>query len=133
MAINWSAALGNMESACAAVFDETQCRFRGRAATRSVNHKQQDDPDRQAFDFMGTIELEPPSTKIWRHLSSDPGLRGDRSDTVSYDAVLTAHSGNWPWEPQREDFVEANGIVWKIAAIGQDSTVRPAYFLVRAS
>ncbi len=130
--MDWSSALGNAEAVCADVFDVTPCRFRGRAVSQSVNHKPQDDPARPAFEFMGTVELEPPSTKIWRHLSPDPGLRGDRSDTVSYEAVLTAHSGNWPWQPQRDDFVEADGVVWKVAAIGQDGTVRPAYFLVRA-
>jgi hypothetical protein len=130
--MDWNSALTNMETICANVFDITPCRLQPRAKGQSVNHKSQNDPDRAAFDFMGTIELEPPSTKIWRHLSPDPGDVGNRSDTVSYDAVLTALTTGWPHQPRREDWILAAGITWKIAAIGQDGTERPAYFLVRA-
>ncbi|NTF87500.1 hypothetical protein G6L46_10225 [Agrobacterium rhizogenes] len=129
--MDWDAALANMEAVCADVFDTTPCRIIGRVVSQSVNHRRQDDPARPAFDFLGTFELEPPSTKIWRHLSPDPGDMGNRSDTVSYDALLTAHTGAWPWIAERGDLVEVSGQRWKIAAISQDGTVRPAFFLVR--
>lgn len=130
--MDWDTALANMERACADVFDTTSCRMLSRTVGQSVNHKPKSDPDRPDFDFLGTLELEPPSTKVWRHLSPDPGDVGNRSDTVSYDALLTAHTGLWPWKPHRGDVVSVGGTNWKIAAIGQDGTVRPAYFLTRS-
>lgn len=130
--MNWASALGNMESVCADVFDITPCRLQPRASGRSVNHAAQNDPSRQPFDFTGTLELGPPSTKIWRHLSPDPGDMGNRSDTVSYDAVLSAHTGGWPYKPKRDDFFLVGSDTWRIAAILLDGTVRPAYLLVKA-
>jgi hypothetical protein len=130
--MDWTSALSNMESVCAGVFDVTPCQLQPRTKGRSVNHGAQDDPSRVPIDFVGTLELGPPSTKVWRHLSPDPGDAGNRSDTVSYDAVLTAHTGNWPYKAEREDFFIVGADTWRIAAILQDGTVRPAFLLVRA-
>jgi hypothetical protein len=131
--MDWTSALAGMEEACAEVFDVDPCRLQPRKPGLSVNHGPgQNDGTRAVFDFMGTLELEPPSSKIWRHLSPDPGIVGQGSDTVSYDAVVTAHTGKWPYQPNRGDWIVAAGVNWRIAAIGQDGTVRPAYFLVRA-
>jgi hypothetical protein len=130
--MDWKSAAANMDAVCAEIFDNDACRLQPRAKRQSVNHPPQTDPDREAFDFMGTIELEPPSTKIWRHLSPDPGIIGQGSDTVSYDAVVTALTTGWPYKPRRDDQIICAGTAWRIAAIGQDGTDRPAYFLVRA-
>ncbi|MBB3608665.1 hypothetical protein [Rhizobium sp. BK602] len=134
--MDWTSALAGMEETCADVFDVTPCRLQprtnGRSNGRSVNHSEQNDPERAAFDFMGTLELGPPSTKVWRHLSPDPGDAGNRSDTVSYDAVLTAHTGGWPYKPVRGDFFIVGNDTWRIASILPDGTVRPAFLLVRA-
>ncbi len=130
--MDWNSALGNLEAVCADVFDVTPCRLQPRAAGRSVNHAAQNDPNRTAFDFMGTLELGPPSTKVWRHLSPDAGIPGNSNDTVSYDAVLTAHTGDWPYKPKRDDFFVVGADTWRIAAIMLDGSIRPAYLLVKA-
>ncbi|MFK0330701.1 hypothetical protein ACIQUB_06215 [Rhizobium sp. NPDC090275] len=127
--VDWEAARAFTLQACADIFDYTSCRLQPRKAGITANHGASNDPDRIAFDFIGTIDLEPPSDRIPRHLSSDTGIR---NGTVSYDAVLTAHIGAWPYLPVKGDFVVAVGTTWKIAAKEQDGTPRPAWYLTRA-
>lgn len=138
--IDWTAALANLEEGCAAVFDVTPLTLQPRKAGITGNHDPQNDTTRAPFDFFGSIELEPPSTKLMRHLSPDPL---SRDDIVSYEAVLTANMAGpvvvdaqpgtgWPYRPQRGDFVVAGGKTWKIAAVGQDGSTRPALYLVKA-
>lgn len=129
LVIDWTSALSTLEEGCAAVFDVTTLTLQPRSPGVTVNHKAANDHLRAAFDFMGTIELEPPSTKIMRHLSADPV---SRDDIVSYEAVLTANIAEWPYKPARGDFVVAPDRTWKIEALGQDGSVRPAFYLVRA-
>ncbi|MBB2841460.1 UNVERIFIED_ORG: hypothetical protein GGE64_005243 [Rhizobium etli] len=131
--MNWTAAIAAAEKRCAEVFDVTPLRLQPRKGGVSVNHPSQDDPDRLAFDFVGTIDLEPPADRMPRHMPSDPGVRGG---TVAYDAVLTALTTAWPYRPQRGDLVietAAGGAVWRIAASEKDGSARPAWYLVRNS
>ncbi|AID18323.1 hypothetical protein PPF1_10 [Rhizobium phage vB_RleM_PPF1] len=127
--MDWQAAEALTENVCATVFDKTPCTLRPRKSGISPNHKAGPDPDRQPFDFLGTIELEPPSDRLPRHQSVDPGIR---NGTVSYDAVLTAHAGAWPYRPKRGDHVVSGTDAWEIAADGQDGSIRLVYFLTRA-
>ncbi|WP_421359996.1 hypothetical protein [Agrobacterium rosae] len=99
------------------------------AAGRTVNHKSMHDPDREPFDFLGTIDLEPPADRISRHMSADGGVR---SGAISYDAVLTALVKDWPYIPRRDDLILAGDKKWKIAAKEDDGSGRPAWYLNRA-
>ncbi|MBX5112692.1 hypothetical protein [Rhizobium lentis] len=129
--VDWLAAQTLTEAVCAEVFDKTALRLQPRAGGASVNHKAGDDPDRVAFDFLGTIDLEPPADRLPRHLSADPGVR---NGTISYDAVLTALTTGWPYQPRRGDLVmetATGGTTWRIEASEKDGSARPAWYLVR--
>lgn len=128
--MDWDAAQAMTERVCADIFDRTPLRLRPMKRGITGNHKPTIDNDREIFDFMGTIDLEPPSDRIPRHMSSDTGVR---NGTVSYDAVLTAHVGAWPYKPAADDHVVEldNGKTWKIVAKEQDGSVRPAWYLSR--
>lgn len=129
--VDWEAARDFTLQACADIFDYTPCRLQPRRSGLTANHAQGNDPDRDAFDFTGTIDLEPPSDRIPRHFSADTGVK---SGAVSYDAVLTAYVAEWPYQPDRNDHVvnTKTGEVWKIVAKEQDGTARPAWYLSRA-
>ncbi|KQV27597.1 hypothetical protein ASC97_04260 [Rhizobium sp. Root1203] len=129
--VDWEAARAFTFEACAEVFDYTLCRLQPRRRGLTANHVAGDDPSRLAFEFKGTIDLEPPSDRIPRHFSVDTGVK---SGTVSYDAVLTALVTSWPYQPDRNDYVVdvAAGVTWTIVAKEQDGTARPAWYLSRA-
>jgi len=129
--VDWEAARAFTQEACAGVFDYTPCRLQPRRQGLTANHAAADDPTRSPFEFKGTIDLEPPSDRIPRHFSVDTGVK---NGTVSYDAVLTAHVGSWPYLPERSDCVTdlLTGLTWKIVAKEQDGTLRPAWYLTRA-
>ena len=129
--MSWSAHLAAADDAAASYFDETLCLLQPRAPGLgvSVNHSEVDDPDRAVFEFLGTIDLEPPADRLTRHMPVDPGTR---SGAVSYGAVLTALTTGWPYLPKRGDHVVAGGVTWKIAAKEDDGSNRPAWYLNRA-
>lgn len=126
--VDWEAARAFTQLSCSEIFDYTPCRLQPRKSGITVNHVAENDPGRAAFDFIGTIDLEPPADRVPRHLSSDTGIR---NGTVSYDAVLSAHIGSWPYLPSRGDFVLAGGVTWKIEAKEEDGALRPAWYLTR--
>lgn len=126
--IDWQAARAFTETACAETFDYTDCILIPMSSGLTVNHKPGPDPDRAPFPFVGSIDLDPPSDRISRHLSNDPGSKGN---TVSYDAVLSAHVGTWPYLPRRGDHVQSGTNTYKIAASEQDGASRPAWYLTR--
>lgn len=126
--MSWNDDFAAAEQAVADYFDEVALSLQPMKVGLTVNHPAGSDPDRDQFDFLGSIDLEPPSDRIARHLSSDTGIR---NGTVSYDAVLTAHIGAWPYIPKRGDFVSAPGQLWKIEAKEEDGGLRPAWYLSR--
>ncbi|ARO22941.1 hypothetical protein TAL182_CH01128 [Rhizobium sp. TAL182] len=129
--VDWEAARAFTQEVCAEIFDYTPLRLQPRAGGVSVNHKTADDPDRLPFDFLGTIDLEPPADRIPRHLPADPGVK---NGTVAYDAVLSALTTGWPYQPRRGDLVietAAGGVTWRIEASEKDGSARPAWYLVR--
>lgn len=125
--MDWENAESQLDEACASVFDVTLCRLQPKKRGQSVNHATVfDDLARPVFDFMGTIDLEPPADRITRHLSPDPGIK---NGTVSYDAVLTAHVGDWRYLPKRDDVISTESAVWTIVAAQRDGSVRHAFYL----
>jgi hypothetical protein len=126
--VDWQAARAFTETACAEIFDVTDCQLIPMTTGLTVNHKGGPDPSREPFPFVGTIDLEPPSDRIARHLSNDPG---SNAKTVSYDAVLSAHVGTWLYLPKRGDHIQSGTDTYKIAAIEKDGSSRPAWYLTR--
>lgn len=127
--MSWDENLAAADLAVADYFDQGACTLLPTAPGPTANYKRGPDPNRQPFDFLATIELEPPSDRIARHLSSDTGIR---NGTVSYDAVMTALISSWPYLPQRDDQVAVDGVAaWKIVAKEQDGSLRPAWYLAR--
>jgi hypothetical protein len=127
--VDWAAARAFTEEACATIFDVTACRAVAMKDGLSGNHPRQADPNRPAFDFLGTIDLQPPSDVLRRHEPSDPAAG---SKAVSYDAVLSARVTDWPWRLQRLDIVEVGADRWRVEASEKDGSDRPAYYLMRA-
>ena len=127
--VDWTSARAFTEQACAEIFDVTPCRLQPRAPGATVNHGEVDDGGRGSFEFLGTIDLEPPADRLTRHMSVDTGTR---SGAVSYDAVLTALTTGWPYQPRRGDHVISGGATWKIVANEQDGSNRPAWYLNKA-
>lgn len=124
--VDWASARAMLEESVAGVFDVTTCRLVGYKSGQSVNHAEQVDDSRPAFDFMGIIDLQPPADRLTRQPPGDPGAPGA---TVSYAAVLTAHVGEWPWLPRRGDRVVSGGKSWQIEASERDGSSRPAWYL----
>ncbi len=124
--VDWEAARAFTEAACAATFDTKPCRLIARRPGATVNHKEEDDPSRPAFDCMASIDLEPTSDIIRRYPSSDPQ---SGNGPVSYDAVVTAHIGEWPWLPKMGDQILIVGRRWRVDASRKDGSSRPAWFV----
>ncbi|NGO64199.1 hypothetical protein G6N76_10970 [Rhizobium daejeonense] len=124
--VDWASARAMLEDTVAGVFDVTPCQLVGYRQGQSVNHGMQVDYSRPAFDFLGTIDLQPPADRLTRHPPGDPGTPGA---TVSYAAVLTAHVGEWPWRPRNGDRVVSGGRTWRIEASERDGSSRPAWYL----
>lgn len=127
---DWDAAKAMLEETVAGVFDVTPCVMLPMTDGLSVNHNPQADAARSSFDFIGTIHLEPPTDRIARYPAGDPGTR---AGAVSYEAVLTAHVGAWPWFPKMKDMVQdtVTGAVYRVEAAERDGSSRPAIYLSR--
>lgn len=124
--IDWEAARADLQETVAGIFDVTPCSLQPMTKGQSVNHAPTTDPDRAGFDFMGTIDLQPPADRLMRHPPGDTGTRGA---TVAYAAVLSAHVADWPYLPRRGDiFVTPSG-QYRIEASERDGSQRPAWYL----
>jgi hypothetical protein len=135
--IDWTSAADQLDAAVAGVFDMISCRTKPmRSPGMQVNAKPIADSGRAEFDFVCSMDLGPSQDAIPRHLPSDTGVRGTM---VSYDAVLTALTGDWPWVPGKGDRFEvlitsgmfASGSQWSIIAGEEDGSSRRAFYLNR--
>ncbi|MCZ7501257.1 hypothetical protein [Agrobacterium sp. ST15.13.015] len=124
--VDWEAARAFTEDACAATFDTKTGRLIGRRPGATVNHSEQDDPARAPFDFMCSVDLEPTSDIIRRYPSADPQ---SGNGVISYDAVITAHVGSWPWSPRMGDHIVIGDKTWRVEASRKDGSNRPAWFV----
>ena len=126
--VDWASVRAFTEASCAEIFDVTPCEAIATKPGLSGNHPREDDPSRPGFPFFGTIDLQPPGDLLRRHEPSDPASPGK---AVSYDAVLTAHVGEWPWMLKKLDRVRAGGETWEVQASEKDGSNRPAFYLTR--
>lgn len=124
----WSDAMNACDAAVAGVFDEIDVTAQARRQGVSVNDLGTDDEARQSFAFKASISLAPPVTG--RGDLYDPGTA--RGGLVSYAAVLTANSADWPWMPVRDDLLAANGIQYLIVATDRHGTDRYVAYLNKA-
>lgn len=129
--VDWAAARALLEEGVAEVFDVTALEMVPMANGLGVNHARSQDTSRPGFAFLGTIDLDPPSDRVARFPPGDPGSQ----KTVSYEAVLTAHSGSWPWFPVQRDRVRviATGQVYQVEAVERDGSSRPALYLSKVA
>lgn len=127
--VDWADARAMLEEKVADTFDVTVLQLVAYRTGLSVNHPPAVDEDRPAFEFRGTIDLQPPADRISRHMPSDTAVR---NESVSYAAVLTAHNGAWPWIPRNGDRVVrlSDGKAWIVGASEKDGSSRPAWYLV---
>ena len=129
--IDWQAAAAFTLAATSAVFDTTPCRMLPMGSPqggRDVNARPVADAGRAEFDFLALLDLEPSQDAIPRHLPSDPGVG---ATMVSYDAVITALVGAWPYLPRRGDRVQVGAVTYEIKLDRQDGSSRRAYYLDR--
>lgn len=125
----WPAALALLDEIVASTFDDVSATARGRTRDADVNAATIDDTGRESFTFQCSITLAPPSTTSGPS-PADPVIRPGAA--ITYGAVMTANSAAWPWEPRREDLIEAGGRVWQIAATERHGTNRFVAYLNRA-
>lgn len=89
------------------------------------------DPERQPFTRAATVELAPQAPDAARKPAGDPGSRGQ----VSYAAVMTADTNDWPYLPKRlVDLVtiasgQMAGRSFTVQAVEDDASGRPAFYL----
>lgn len=134
--VDWDRAARIARGKVSDVFDTFSCRMIPMTTGFDVNSAASADGSRAAFDFRCLMDLGPSQDAIPRHLAADPGVRGTM---VSYDAVMTALSGAWPWQPRKGDRVRvladkglfAAGSEWEFAAGEEDGSERRAYYLNR--
>ena len=128
--MNWSDGEAALELGVASVFDTMALRVYPYREGKSVNQGTEPDPDRNAFDFSGSIEMGPPFLPAGRGAAADPSMR-DRA--VGHEAVLTAHSRAWPYRPRRGDKIVnlASDEAWKVADSDNDGSDRAAFSLNR--
>lgn len=135
--MDWTSAATMLDETVAGVFDTMSCRAKPmRSPGMQVNAKPIADTGREEFDFACSMDLGPSQDAIPRHMPGDTGVRGTM---VSYDAVLTALTGDWPWQPGKGDRFEVlatsgmfvAGSQWSITAGEEDGTPRRAFYLNR--
>lgn len=126
--MSWKNDLAATDALVARYFDEVACTLNPRIGGAGVNHARQDDPDRESFDFMGSIDEQPSGDLMARHRTGDPG---SAKSNPYFDAVLTALVSGWPWLPRKDDHVVTSDATWRIAAAAADGTDRQAWYLVR--
>ena len=128
--MNWDAALAAADLVTASFFDTTA--FRAIPMARPPLQVQADfrpDPDRERFNFMGTIELDPSVNAIGSTEHSTSRSLGDRKVAR---ICLSALATGWPWMLRQGDLLESGGNRYKVsAAPDRDGTDRVVIWLNR--
>lgn len=109
--IDFTSAQRLMDETVADVFDADECRLRPRMNSDNVNAGRVADPDRDEFDFMGSLEIGPDPVPRNSGLTIAPAL--DR-DAVTYEAVIAARSTAFAHMPKRHDWIVCKGRIWEI-------------------
>lgn len=113
----------------AALFDHVAFQAVGRKTGASVNHPGQNDPNRVAFGFSGSIEFNPPPLRNEQFMQA--GKSGQAN--VAFDAVITAHDdGVWPWVPKLRDHLTSGGVTYEIADPHRDGSARRVFYVNKA-
>lgn len=124
--MSWNDDLAMTDAIVAGYFDGDACTLLPRAGGVGVNHRRQDDSEREAFSFMGSIDQQPSGDLMARYRSGDPT---SGKTNPYFDAVLTALVSAWPWVPRKDDHVLCNGVTWAIMAEATDGSARHAWYI----
>lgn len=132
--VDWDRAAERARGMVSSVFDTFSCRMIPMTRGFDLNKAAVADAGRAEFDFVCMLEKGPSQDAIPRHQPADPGVRGTM---VSYDAVLTALVGDWPWQPRKGDRVRvlvakglfAAGEEFEHVAGEEDGSERRAFYL----
>lgn len=132
--MSFALAVPALENSVAAVFDEIAFILVPMTAGKTgVNATPMADPDRDAFNFLGSIDLGPAAVQPAFHTSRSiaPTAAGAGSG-VSHEAVVTALSSAWPCRPRIGDRIVQGAMTWQIAAQPRDGSDRLALYVNRA-
>lgn len=112
--MSWSDNLAGTESAVAAYFDDVPFTAVGmKKPARDVNGSMAPDPDRPAFDFMGSVDSEPSFNQIGSSGRTSASSMGDRQVART---CLTALARDWPWMVRQGDAIKSAGQNYKVVA-----------------
>jgi hypothetical protein len=101
--VDWASARAFTEQACAEIFDYKVFTATGmRKPARDVNASAAPDPDRPAFDFMGSVDSEPSFNQIGSSARTSASSFGDRQVART---CITALARDWPWMIQQGDTI----------------------------
>lgn len=133
--MDWDAALDLADGIVAAVMDTQAVTILPRSAGYAVNAAPGADPDRVEFSALASIERDPMGAASAQRPAGDPGSMRSQ---VFYEAVMTASVVDWPYQPvvgdllfegaDRDDLSKR----WRVAAVMDQGTARPAFMLNRA-
>lgn len=127
--MSWSDLERRLDTDAAALFDEVTFTVAPRTKGATVNDRPGPDGARAAFDFKGSLDLNPPP------LRNEPlgGPTGVFSGETSFDGVVTAHDdGTWPYVPGRPDHLTAGGVTYQIADTHRDGSARRVFYVNKA-
>ena len=112
--MSWSESMEANDLAVAAYFDDVEfMAIAMRRPERDVNGGVSLDPDRSAFPFLGSIDVEPSFNQIGSSERPSAGSFGDRRVSKT---CLTAHVADWPWMLRQGDHIEGNDERYMVAA-----------------
>ena len=98
---------------------------------RAANAEPIPDTDRSAFDFFGSLDIEPEFSSL---SSANRPSPGDRQIRSVRRLCLTALTTAWPWLLRQGDHVRTASALYVVAAVpDQDGTPRMAYWLNKVS
>ncbi|KGF71158.1 hypothetical protein LL06_00755 [Hoeflea sp. BAL378] len=118
-----------LETDAAALFDTVDVQAVPRRNGATVNHRREADPERAGFEFMGSLEFNPPPLR--NEQFTQTGMTAQAN--VAFDAVITAHDdGTWPWAPRRGDHLVADSVTYDVADIHRDGSSRRVFYVNKA-
>ena len=126
--MDWNAASATLDERVAEAFDIQTFRVVPRTAGTSVNHGLVADTDRVAFEFRGTLELNPPGIASERRMATDPS---GRQQSIFFVGVITALTTGWAYLPRRDDLIEHGAEVYRVMGIDADGSARRAIHVNR--
>ena len=128
--MTWDANLAEADAVAAAYFDTIAFRLVPMREGVGPNAPRRAEEDRAVFDFMGSLDLNPPAVQSgFQQQAGGAGREG-----VQHEAVITAMATGWAWLPRALDRIEglADGQAWQVAARPRNDHGRIVIAVARA-